>query len=146
MCPLFWIRHNIFPYILNKAVYRILFILTQKAFLYTLVLSYVRCIPVFVRILPAYKTYFPCSAFFYVVHIITFLQRLKQILNETSNDALAVCLRHVSELFCHDALLVGLYAIFKLCCHDLQRVVFKLMLNQIQNFSSANQKVTRKVT
>ena len=65
------------------------------------------------------------------MHIITFLQRLKQILNETSNDALAVCLRHVSELFCHDALLVGLYAIFKLCCHDLQRVVFKLMLNQI---------------
>ena len=38
-------RHNIFPDILNKGVYRILFTLTQNAYLYTPVSSYALHIP-----------------------------------------------------------------------------------------------------
>ena len=67
-CLVFWIQHNIFPDILNKGVYEILFALTQNAYLYTPVLSYELYIPVFVRIPPAYKNfYFPYSAMFYAV-------------------------------------------------------------------------------
>ena len=66
-CPVFWIRHNIFPDILNEGVYGILFTLAQNAYLYTPVFSYALYIPVFVSIPRAYKIfYFPYSAMFYV--------------------------------------------------------------------------------
>ena len=56
-CPVFWIRHNIFPDILNEGVYGILFTLAQNAYLYTPVFSYALYIPVFVSIPRAYKSY-----------------------------------------------------------------------------------------
>ena len=63
--PVFLMRHNIFPDILNKGVYRILF--TQDAYLYTPVFSYALHIPVFVRIPPAwncFKLYDNCHYYF----------------------------------------------------------------------------------
>ena len=53
-----------------------------------------------------------------------FLQRLKQILNKTSNDVSVVCLHDVHKLSCQNALLVSFYNVFKLGCHDLQLVGF----------------------
>ena len=67
-CPVFWIRHNIFPDISNKGAYGILFTLTQNAYLYTPVHSYALHIPVFTCIPPAYKNfYFPYLGMFYEV-------------------------------------------------------------------------------
>ena len=53
---------------MNKGVYRISFILTQNAYLYTRVFLYVLYIPLFVRIPPTYKNVcFPYSAIFYAI-------------------------------------------------------------------------------
>ena len=59
-------KYNVFPDILNKGVYGILFTLTQNAYLYTPIFWYARYIPVFVRIPPAYY-YFLYSTMFYAV-------------------------------------------------------------------------------
>ena len=61
-------RYNILSDILNKGVYGISFILTQNAYLYTLVFLYVLYIPLFARIPPTYKNVcFPYSAIFYAI-------------------------------------------------------------------------------
>ena len=60
-CILNTMRHNIFPDILNKGVYRILVILTQNAYMYTPIFQYAQYTPVFVRILPTYNFLFVFS-------------------------------------------------------------------------------------
>ena len=50
-------QHVIFPDILNKGVYGILFTLTQNAYLYTPVFSYALYISVFIGVPPAYKIF-----------------------------------------------------------------------------------------
>lgn len=53
-----------------------------------------------------------------------FLQYLRQVSNETSNNILVVLFHRVSELRCLHVLLVCLFDVFKLHCLDLQPVGF----------------------
>ena len=70
-------RHNIFPDILNKTVYGILFILTQNVYLYTPAFLHAPFIPVFFLFPPVYKNfYFPYSAMFYAVRSRTYVFHL----------------------------------------------------------------------
>ena len=50
-------RHNIFPDILSKTVYGILFILTQNVYLYTPAFLYAPFIPIFFLFPPVYKKF-----------------------------------------------------------------------------------------
>ena len=107
----FWIRHNIFPDILNIGVYEILFILTQNAYLYTPVFSYV-----------LYITVYPLYLFVFHPRIKTFISYIQ------------LCFTPISGLWKFNNSLVLNEDFLQQCTEYIQK--FKLQLNHKLGFAT----------